>query len=299
MHYTTKSNILHVSHPLPDDKWRVAKLWQEVFDDSPEFIDLFFSRVYKPENTFVIRREQEIISSLQVVPYDFKIDDETVPSAYICGVCTASSERGRGLMKMLMNEALEELKKRGYPLAVVIPAERSLFNLYKRFGFEYPVYQRFHVYNSYDLTMRMNSVISCTFEPCTIEHFPCFDRLQHKRKRILIHNEYDFETILQDFMLDGGYPFVAIRNNNPTGIAFAKRISNKKAIIKDIFSDNRPVYNLLCKHTFKFFGVSEVRVRRNITCMWNQVDSNLYGLICKLDNEKINLNFLNMSLMLD
>ncbi len=76
------NNISQVPHS--DDKQEIAALWQEVFHDSDNFVELFFNRVYKSENTLVIKRDNRIISALQMVPYQIKIDHKTFPSAYIC-----------------------------------------------------------------------------------------------------------------------------------------------------------------------------------------------------------------------
>ncbi|MDR1224412.1 MAG: GNAT family N-acetyltransferase, partial [Tannerella sp.] len=135
----SRSATQRSQHPRPDDKQDVAALWQDVFQDSGDFVNLFFNRVYKPENTLVIKRDNRILSALQMIPYQLKIDRTVLPSAYICGVCTHPSERGKGLMNKLMSEAMEVMRQKGYLISTLIPAEPWLFDFYKKFGYTHPV----------------------------------------------------------------------------------------------------------------------------------------------------------------
>ena len=89
-------------------KKQVQRLWKTVFDDSDEFIHLYFNRVYKDENTLVIRKEGQIVSALQMLPYAMTYYGEEISVAYISGACTLPSEQGKGLMGKLLQNAFGE-----------------------------------------------------------------------------------------------------------------------------------------------------------------------------------------------
>ena len=290
-----QNSIPQTVHPSPNDKREVAKLWKEVFNDSDEFIKLFFDCVYKPENTFVIKRNGSIVSALQIIPYDFKYNEKIAPCAYICGVCTHPSERGQGLMKRLMNYTLPELEKRGFCAAIVIPAELSLFDYYKKFGFVYPIYRQCK-----ERTIKWSGEnVPYTFESCTIEHFPYFNDKQHKRKRTVLLSENDYTLIIKDLILDGGGAYVALKNNMPTGMVFAKKISKETVLIKSLLSDDRKTYSALYKYIAKRFDSKNVLIYTPVT-NHRQADNNgLYGLVYKFNNQNINTNLISLSLMLD
>ena len=294
------SNDLQISYPLPEDKTKVAELWQVSFNDSPEYVELFFERVYKPENTLVIKRSGLIVSALQMVPYQAKFGDEVVSVAYLCGACTHPLERGKGLMKSLFIHAKREMKRLKYHFSIVIPAEPSLFNFYRELGFTSHI--------SHDIEKRtFNACFSneaekksdYSFETCTSNHFPYFDRKQHVCRHTLLHYDYDFETILQELNCSDGKAIVALKENTTVGMAFAEKISLNTPLIKKSFADNEEVQNELCRHIAKVFDTQEVVVHFPLQHTSRITDANAYGLACNLDGKHRDLTLLNMSLMLD
>ena len=125
---------------LTDRRRQLEILWQTVFHDSDEYVRMFFDRVYQPENTFVIEQEgRGVVAMLQAVPYGVKINSAILPCAYVCGVCTHPSERGKGYMKVLLREAMHAMRKRGFALSMLIPAEPWLFEVYRRYGYTVPI----------------------------------------------------------------------------------------------------------------------------------------------------------------
>ena len=105
---------------LTDRRRQLEILWQTVFHDSDEYVRMFFDRVYQPENTFVIEQEgRGVVAMLQAVPYGVKINSAILPCAYVCGVCTHPSERGKGYMKVLLREAMHAMRKRGFALSKI------------------------------------------------------------------------------------------------------------------------------------------------------------------------------------
>lgn len=54
---------------MDNNKPQLIDLWRTSFDDSEEFIKLFFDRVYKKENALFIEKDGKIVSALQMLPY--------------------------------------------------------------------------------------------------------------------------------------------------------------------------------------------------------------------------------------
>ncbi len=111
----------------------LKKMWQDIFGDTEEYTELYFSYKFKEGNTFVIRVGDEIASALYVEYTDLYIDGKIYKGAYLCGIATLEKYRGRGFAGQLINYAKESIEK--VDIIYLIPANKSLFNFYKRFGF--------------------------------------------------------------------------------------------------------------------------------------------------------------------
>lgn len=117
----------------PNDFEALRRLWAGCFDDSPAFVDWYFTNVYSAEGTLCLVEGGEILSSLQIIPRDIYVRGIFVPSGYIVGVCTRPDRRGRGLAARLLYEAAELMRRRGCPISLLVPFS---FGFYRRFAWE-------------------------------------------------------------------------------------------------------------------------------------------------------------------
>lgn len=112
----------------------LKKMWKEIFGDTDEYIELYFSYKFKEDNTFVVRAQGEIVSTLYVEYNDVFFEGNMVKGAYFCGIATLKEHRGMGLAKKLINYAKENIEK--VDIIYLIPANESLFDFYKETGFK-------------------------------------------------------------------------------------------------------------------------------------------------------------------
>jgi predicted acetyltransferase len=287
--------MLRPAHPSPGDTQPLAALWQEIFRDSAEFTGLFFSRVYRPENALVLKRDNRIMAALQMIPYEIKAAGRILPAAYLCGICTRPSERGKGFMHLLMTEAVEIMCRRGYRLSMLIPAEPWLFDVYRRFGYTFPICRAAGMYapagGQPPFAVPDYAFVACTAE----EYFPYFDRKQRERSCAVLHNARDLETILRDLACDGGHAWVALENRVPVGIVFAKPESGGKIIIKELVCDHASAKEALTLHALNAFNARTAEIRLPPS----GAEQSVYGLARLLDRQIPSLSRLHMTLMLD
>ena len=67
-------------------KEKVKALWKLCFDDSDQFIDMYFRLRYKSEINVVIESGNEVISALQMLPYPMSFCGKQVATSYISGL---------------------------------------------------------------------------------------------------------------------------------------------------------------------------------------------------------------------
>ena len=228
-----------------------------------------------------------------MIPYEIKIADSIIPSAYVCGVCTLTLERGKGFMKTLMNEAMDDMRQKGYGVTTLIPAHPWLFDIYRNFGYTHPVnYGLEH----YAREVKFNSS-NYTFIPYSDKDFPYFDKKQRERQCSVLHNEHDIETIISDLINDNGNAWIALYEDTPVGIAFANPISENDVIIKEILYENTQIKEALIYHILNIYNAQKAKVR--IPSHEANKKTYPYGLACILDKQIADIKNLYMTLMLD
>jgi len=155
----------------------LKKMWQEIFKDTKEYTELYFSYKFKEGNAFVIRIEDEIISTLYVEYTDLFIEGKILKGAYFCGIATKKEHRGKGFAGRLIEYAKKNIQKTD--IIYLIPANNSLFNFYKSFGFR---------------------------------EFTCIDRLKIKREEGVklppYTNEFNYELINSFYEKSGNSLYV-------------------------------------------------------------------------------------------
>ena len=116
-------------------KEKVKALWQLCFDDSEEFVEMYFRLRYKNEINVTIESGDEVISALQMIPYPMTFCGNTVQTSYVSGACTHPDFRGNGVMRELLSQAFARMLRNGTHFSTLIPAETWLFDYYERMGY--------------------------------------------------------------------------------------------------------------------------------------------------------------------
>lgn len=246
-------------------KKELMQIWKETFHDSDAFIELFFERVYKEENVLVIQQNEQIVSSLHMVPYLMNYKGVEIPVSYICGAATDPSARKQGLMGQLLNRSFEVMKERGIPLTVLIPANAELYNYYQHFGYKEVFYETIERFEDKDFPDYHPSIL--VQESNIIERiYPYFDSKQRERICSILHDLPDFETIYQEHIQDGTWVLTAEREGKLSGFMFAIPYPEKECVfVSECFADTLADKQALLSKAFKLSGYKKVYMRSQPT----------------------------------
>ncbi len=119
----------------------LAKLWQEVFSDSEEYIKIFFDNLYCETECFVKIVNSKIVSVLYLIEGQIKYKGEVFNGRYLYAAATKNDYRKQGIMAELINEAIDYVKKANLDFICLLPANESLYNYYAKFGFRDTMYK--------------------------------------------------------------------------------------------------------------------------------------------------------------
>lgn len=202
----------------------VKTLWQLCFNDDPAFIDLYFKYRYKDEINRFIERNKRVVSALQAIPYPMTWCGRTVLTEYISGACTHPEYRDRGLMRELLDETHRRMKDDGVLFATLIPAEKSLFDFYRKSGYA-------DTFNYARLTWQERLYVNdngLTTETADLKEelsvktdlYRFIDNLMAARPCAVQHTYEDYRVIIADFILEKNLLVVARRGGERVGAAF-------------------------------------------------------------------------------
>ena len=95
------------------DTWQVKNLWSICFDDKPAFVDWYFERYYRPEQTLGIFKDEKLLASAQVIPYTIQLRGTEVNAGYIVGVNTLEEHAFRAAVMDAVYSACQRTKEMG------------------------------------------------------------------------------------------------------------------------------------------------------------------------------------------
>lgn len=211
------------------DRQALMDLWQTCFHDDPQFLQLFFSRKFSPDRSYLIVRGDKLCSVLHHLPYMLSLWGGEEPLSYWAGLSTQPEDRGHGCMATLMTHAFSLLSRRGFPLVALIPAEASLYDYYARFGFETAFFGRHYQYKVSDGTQSSEADLVAAGDDMSglsrdwtglTATLPC---------RVL-HDADDFAVICADARLAGGEVWKMYRTDDGTLAALAVAVPRDSAL---------------------------------------------------------------------
>ena len=111
------------------------QLWREAFSDPEEYVQTYFSKIYRSEDNVCIKNDGAVVAALQTVPFTFVYGGSDVPAAYVSGVAVKDDFRGQNIGTELMHQAHFNMFNDGKVFAVLIPAEPWLREWYGKLGY--------------------------------------------------------------------------------------------------------------------------------------------------------------------
>ena len=122
---------MRIDAPSPAHVPHLRSLWQDAFGDPEDFLELFFALGFSPECCRCVFQEDVPVAAA----YWFDCTLEGRKIAYLYAVATHSSQRGKGLCRMLMADIRRVLAEQGYCAAVLVPQSAGLRQMYRRMGY--------------------------------------------------------------------------------------------------------------------------------------------------------------------
>ncbi len=125
------------------DAGAVRELWDIAFGEDKDFNDYFFENIFDFSNTLILRENGRLLSMAQMIPCVIR---GVGRATYIYGAATHPGHRKKGLMTELLKASFGIDIKNGVKASILIPAEKHLFQYYKKIGYRTAFYVSRHTH---------------------------------------------------------------------------------------------------------------------------------------------------------
>lgn len=129
------------------DKEQQTALWISCFGDTRRCVDLFYAHCGKTARSLVALDGENLVSMLYLLPAALKIGGKSFSAEYVFAACTAPDYRGQGIMARLLEEAERSARESGTDYLFLLPAESSLYDYYRKFGYQTAFYKKVLCFN--------------------------------------------------------------------------------------------------------------------------------------------------------
>lgn len=246
-----------------DEIARLKEVWKLCFGDEDQYIDFFYQNRFNERNTAVLADDKIIAAMLTMLPMKLKQPGkETVNAAMIYGVATHPGYQKRGFSSKLLHYSSRILMEKGIPVSVLVPAEESLFEFYRKQGYQEAFYIREAVLAREEIEQLIEASPvsrSCSIYPISAKEYNI------RRNRLceaLPHIIYTDEDIGFQKTLSclSGLDVYGIDFQDCKGCVAAEKIASDRVMIKELLCpDDKLAYAL--KQILRQFEAREYWIR--------------------------------------
>lgn len=216
---------------------RLKEIWRLCFGDPEGFIDLYFGKRFKEQDTLLLLCNGEIASMLTVIPVKTVFPgNRSIVSVMLYAVGTDPRYRNHGFSAQLINFCYEHLFSREIGLFMLVPAGERLFDFYRKLG-----YRKFFFVREDFLSGQMienlpvHESLSGILRPAEPEEYNrCRNNLLQKLPGTYIaysDEEIRFQKIISR---NSGSDIFTINFKDTVGCAVIERTDFRKAIVKEL-----------------------------------------------------------------
>ena len=126
-----------------DETDRQKEIWKLCFGDNDSYIDFYYANRYKEDETVLLLHDGEISAMLTMIPVrTVAPDNRSFDTAMLYAIATHPKYQNRGFATQLMDFTNQYLRANNQELSILVPAEKQLFDFYRKQGFQDGFYIR-------------------------------------------------------------------------------------------------------------------------------------------------------------
>lgn len=276
--YRVLEKNLKIENASVDDEQILKEIWERTFiDETKKSSEFYFKNLYKKENMYILKNNDEIISGMQIVPFNISNKKINQPSFFVLGVFTKKEYEGQGLMKKLFKYVLSLKKYNNHN--IYLQAYNPL--IYKTFGFEPSHYHYIYTpdYNYY-ITYNQDTFDDIDYK----ELKKLYDNFVSDYNEYRIRDENYFKMLIKRCIAFDQE--IRIFKNKEKIEGYAIFSNNEELYVNEIIYDNQNALNRIIATLFNINSNLKIECdlktnvignkEKIITMLSNSIDNNNY-----------------------
>lgn len=216
------------------------EIWKLCFQDSDDFIEFFYTNRHKEDQTMLLLHDEVISAMLTMVPVKIITGDtQSYNSTMLYAVATHPKCQNRGFATQLMDYTHQYLREKNSACSVLVPAEKQLFDFYRRLGYEDGFYIREFIFTRGIIeNFPVADTAKCMITDIDPEEY---NQIRNQQLSGKLFISYANEEIAYQKKLSqlSGADIYRIEIGKVQGCAAIERLNPDKIIIKEILISDR------------------------------------------------------------
>ncbi len=112
-----------------DEKEQIKALWEEIFGDSPEYVEAFYDVFPVRKNAFVALDGKTVVGMVNSLDCTAELNSKIFHGRYIYALAVKKEYRGKKIAKKLLDAGENDT------FTMLIPEREELFSMYEHLGY--------------------------------------------------------------------------------------------------------------------------------------------------------------------
>lgn len=227
--------MIEIRFAQPGEIEAQKNIWKQCFGDPDNYIDLYYSRKYKMDETVLLIAEEEIAAMLTILPAKVVSPENTsIDTAILYAIATHPKYQKKGYASKLINYTTEYLYSQNKPFSLLVPATKQLFEFYRKQSYTDAFYTRqIQLSNKQVFSKDLMENYNCKLHPTTPQQYNLIRNIRLKDRLFV---SYPDEVIAYQKMIsqESGADIYSIEINDIPCCAAIERYSSEKVMIKEL-----------------------------------------------------------------
>jgi len=222
-------------------------IWKQTFGDEDIYIDYYYANRYHEEETALLLSRGEIAAMLSMLPVKFVMPDcKAFDAVMLYAVATHPQRQNQGFATRLMEFSNQYLKSQNISFSILVPAEDSLYDFYRKRGYQ----SEFAIREARVTKEQIKSfgISACRIDAADPREYNSRRNGFLKGRKFIAYSDEDISYQKELSQLSGA-DIYTVDIDGERGCFAAERASEEKVIIKEMLLPGKQIGNAFDKLT--------------------------------------------------